>query len=142
MLRTNTNNHHLRHSYNALRPLHCFLVVVALAPYNTSAMLIYAILHGNGQCLDSLVSGKIEVTQRQWYLSCMQYFLSEHTRDYRQYCVFCRLSKAIHPFSEMVLFLKVANWYDFTAVASLAKCVGYPRCIPIVADSSILLFCK
>ena len=68
-----------------------------------------------------LVLAKIEVTKRQLYAI---FFMSEHTRDYRQYCAFCRLSKAIHPFSEMVLFLKVAKWYDFTAVASLAKCVG------------------
>jgi len=27
------------------------------------------------------------------------------------------------PFSEMAVFLKVAKQYDFTAVASLAKCV-------------------
>ena len=67
-----------------------FLVVVAIAPYNTSAILGYAILHGTGQYLDSLVSGKIEVTQRQRHFNCMLYvfFISEHSRDCRQFCAF------------------------------------------------------
>jgi len=96
-----------------------FLVVVAIAPYNTSAILGYAILHGTGQYLDSLVSGKIEVTQRQRHFNCMLYvFLYQNTVETADNFVLLPT-----PFSEMAVFLKVAKQYDFTAVASLAKCV-------------------